>query len=336
METNTILYQLPEIHYLKLRFHLVSAAEARLPAFKGSMLRGAFGHALRKTVCAIGPQTDCADCMLKQQCAYTRLFETFITGQPPRFLRGLDTSPRPLVFETVDTSQTLEAGQPLPFDLVLFGSATEFVPYVVFAVFQMAQTGLGHQRHRFQLEQADCQQVSEDNPTEFTWRQLYDAASQSLLFAPIPILLQNTQVPANNPHQLRLKFLTPTRLQSKGDYTTEFNFRHLVFKMLRRVLELAYFHEPEAEINWEFHDLLVAADKVNIAQRNLHWSDWQRYSNRQHSKVKMGGFVGDLLLEGELEPFMELLSYIEVLHFGKGTVFGLGKITVNNEINNKT
>ena len=108
----------------------------------------------------------------------------------------------------------------------------------------------------------------------------------------------------------------------------DFTFRMLVFKMLRRILELAHFHVPGAEPDWEFHDYLVAADKVQITKRNLHWQDWHRYSNRQHSKMEMGGFAGEIILDGDVEPFGQLLRMSEVMHVGKGVGFGLGKLDV--------
>ena len=40
----------------------------------------------------------------------------------------------------------------------------------------------------------------------------------------------------------------------------------------------------------------------------------------------MGGFIGEMVLEGDLTPFGKLLRTSEGLHGGKGTVFGLGKV----------
>ena len=44
--------------------------------------------------------------------------------------------------------------------------------------------------------------------------------------------------------------------------------------------------------------------------------------------MKMGGFVGEITLEGDLNPFSELLRAAEVVHVGKGTTFGLGKVEI--------
>jgi len=60
-----IEYHLPQIPYLQLRFKLSAQKEAHLPRFKGSLLRGAFGHALRRMVCVMGPGELCENCMLR-------------------------------------------------------------------------------------------------------------------------------------------------------------------------------------------------------------------------------------------------------------------------------
>lgn len=333
-------YALPELTYLRLRFHLKALNDCDLPAWKGSLLRGAFGHALKKTVCTMRSSQRCDDCLLRSQCGYTRIFETFITEQPPPFLKGLDTSPRPFIFEPHDTNKFYQENDQLWLDLILLGNAVDFMPYIVFSIFQMGQSGLGVKRNLFELSAAYCFQPELENPIHESeahaspqedWRLLYDGASQQILFTPTPLHL-NSGNHANQPiTALTLKFLTQTRLKFGNDLTMDFSFRMLVFKMLRRVLELAYFYSPPAEINWEFHDLLVAADQVQIAKRNLHWVDYDRYSNRQQARMKMGGFVGELRLEGDLSPFLDLLHYSEVLHVGKGTTFGLGRMEIESK-----
>ncbi|MFL6260778.1 MAG: CRISPR system precrRNA processing endoribonuclease RAMP protein Cas6 [Thermoanaerobaculia bacterium] len=55
---------------------------------------------------------------------------------------------------------------------------------------------------------------------------------------------------------------------------------------------------------------------------------WERWSQRQNTAMKLGGLVGTLTLEGDLAPFAPLLRAAEILHAGKGAVFGLGKIEV--------
>ena len=333
MHRNT-LYRIPKTPYLRLRFQTVAGQRCHLPAQKGSLLRGAFGHALRRTVCVMGPKQECQPCLLRTQCIYSRLFETFVEELAPRFLRGLKTAPRPYVFEPFDTTTEYAPGESLQFDFILMGQVVELYPYAIYAVDRMAKAGLGAKRHPFTLQQVmwqknDAGTNSLPATDENGWERLYDGASQRLLAEPKPRTApDNTRV--NHNGSLQLEFLTPTRLKFKNELTIEFSFRMLVFKMLRRVLELAHFHVPDAELNWEFHDLLVAADRVRVVRRHLYWVDWQRHSNRQHTTMKMGGLMGLLNLEGPVEPFMDLLRTSAVVHVGKGAVFGNGKVGVAN------
>jgi hypothetical protein len=44
--------------------------------------------------------------------------------------------------------------------------------------------------------------------------------------------------------------------------------------------------------------------------------------------MTLGGFVGELEVEGSLTPFAPLLRTAEILHIGKGPTFGLGRMEV--------
>ncbi len=58
--------------------HYVIEIEARqvllLPEYKGSMLRGAFGHAFRRLCCDRRQET-CKDCPIRENCPYFYIFE---------------------------------------------------------------------------------------------------------------------------------------------------------------------------------------------------------------------------------------------------------------------
>ena len=130
---------------------------------------------------------------------------------------------------------------------------------------------------------------------------------------------------------VQINFLTQTRIAVNNKLSMDFTFRELVFKKLRRILELTHFYMPEEECDWEFRDLLNAANDVTIVNKNLHWQDQGRYSSRQKRKLKIGGFVGDIILEGDLSPFTKLMKYSEVLHVGKGATFGLGRVEMKHK-----
>lgn len=65
----------PVLPFSVFRFNFSTDQPIKLPQYPGSAWRGAFGHALKKTVCIVR-NTPCGDCLLKSSCAYSYLFET--------------------------------------------------------------------------------------------------------------------------------------------------------------------------------------------------------------------------------------------------------------------
>ncbi len=74
--------------------------------------------------------------------------------------------------------------------------------------------------------------------------------------------------------------------------------------------------------------LIERAQAVKVKESNLIWVDWERYSNRQEEKMKMGGFTGSAAFGGDFEEFSQLILIGEQIHVGKGTSFGLGKYEI--------
>jgi len=276
-------FSIPDLPYVKLRFFLKPEGDCTLPAFKGSLLRGAFGNALRKTVCVMNPRDPCQECFLNRQCVNTRIFETLIFETPPRFLKGLNTSPRPFVLYCADDQKEFPTTRFLEFEMTLIGNAIEHYPFVIFAVHKMAERGLGYKRYKFYLQKVIYQTENDE------WKQLYDGTTRKLISDPQLLHIDNHQLTSfNHTHQsvekLAIRFITPARMKFNRELGIDFTFRQLLFKMLRRILELTYFYVPGTDISWEFSELLTAADNVEIVDKHLQWVDLTRYSSR-HLRV---------------------------------------------------
>ncbi|MCB1057704.1 MAG: CRISPR system precrRNA processing endoribonuclease RAMP protein Cas6, partial [Acidobacteria bacterium] len=136
-------------------------------------------------------------------------------------------------------------------------------------------------------------------------------------------LAQNTPL-----RRLRLRFLTPTRLLVHKELDQAPSFRTLALKAARRVLEVAHFHVPGARVDWDLEALLGRAEAITTHADDLRWIHLERYSNRQRRKLDAGGLVGTVALDGDLTPFLPLLTAAETLHIGKGTTYGLGRVAV--------
>ncbi|MDT8281377.1 MAG: hypothetical protein RQ982_01045, partial [Gammaproteobacteria bacterium] len=112
-----------------------------LPDYAGSAVRGAFGHALKKSVC-VTRQTDCKKCTLYRSCAYPYIFET-----PPALdakkMRLYTAAPHPFVFELPLSAHKTHAKNTLDIGFSLFGRGNQFLPYVLHALEKAGKEGIG-------------------------------------------------------------------------------------------------------------------------------------------------------------------------------------------------
>ena len=124
------------------RLHLTVRAEGplQLPPYAGSMLRGAFGHAL--LALSPLPHTDGKPCALHASCPYCQLFAA--PPLPGHSLQKFSHMPQPYVIEPpTGGAQRLQAGQPFGFGLVLVGKALGLLPTVLQAWQRALRTRLG-------------------------------------------------------------------------------------------------------------------------------------------------------------------------------------------------
>ena len=311
------------IKLAKFRIELTAETEIRLPPYAGSTLRGAFGSSFRQTVCTMG-DTGCSQCLLQSKCVYHQIFETPVTQDAPRFLRGVKTAPRPFIIEPpVQHSGLFKPGDTLRFHLVLIGSFAGYLPFFVQSFIRMAQKGFGKGRGRARLTH-----VFQLNP-DGTERLTYNGESHLLDFnvqTYSPTAWYNGALPNGN--ELDLEFITPTRLKHQGRITTEITPRQLVFALYNRCNQLNFFHCNGADNPDYLKELLTASENIEFTHRNIRWHDWERYSQRQQTRMKLGGFLGKLGLRGDLAPLWLLFKTGELLHIGKATTFGLGKYEI--------
>ena len=132
------------------------------------------------------------------------------------------------------------------------------------------------------------------------------------------------------PPTLTLLFLTPLRVKEKGNLVVNLTFPTLIARLMERIDVLSYFYcggsAPE-----ENQALLKEAQNIKAKAKSLRWYDWERYSNRQKRRMKMGGLIGAITFSGNLAPFMPYLLLGQYIHVGQGTTFGLGKYEIVRE-----
>lgn len=306
-------------HY---RFDIEAVEPLKLPAYKGSTLRGGLGHALKRIACIQKNHRDCTPCMLGNTCAYGYFFET----SPPEnseVLSNLQDVPVPFVIEAFDDQREYVPGDRLTFDIVLVGRAVNFTAHLILAYKELGQLGLGRSRGKYAL-----QRVCSVHPWNDTQQIVYDGidvyAGQKSAVDWHDVEQRARTYPDD---RLTLHFQAPTRLKYQGEYVREPAFHVIIRNLLRRLSSLAYFH---CGTLWEtdFQAIIAHAESVAIEAADVRWHNWWRYSGRQKQRIDLGGFVGEVEYQGELGPFRSLLALGELVHVGKATVFGHGRYVV--------
>lgn len=300
-------WSLPLARY---RFDCVAHTPIRLPDYAGSLLRGAFGRALRQVAC-ITREKDCAPCALKAGCPYSAVFAP---GRPatPHPLLGSSEIPAPYVIDPPEWgARVVGSGETFSFHMVLIGRAREHLPIVILAWRRALARGLGPGDGT-----GDIAAVAGENG------QILHTPAEGTI-APhgaVPPAPTFDKAPA----ELTLRFLTPLRLQHQGHALPPHRLtpRPLILAAARRASLLGEFHGDGAPpIDWK---ALAASADVLRDERRLEWRDWTRYSSRQQQKMQLGGAIGDWTLRGDLSAALPWLHLGQWLHLGKETVFGLG------------
>ncbi|MBN8454024.1 CRISPR system precrRNA processing endoribonuclease RAMP protein Cas6 [Accumulibacter sp.] len=301
----------------RYRLEFRATRPIRLPDYAGSMLRGAFGHALRQLAC-MTRQKECTGCPLAGTCPYPAIFAPV----PPatHALQNFSRIPVPQVIEPPAWgAKVLTAGETLTFHHVLIGRSRQELPLIVLAWRRALARGVGAGDGTAEL--LGVVHCGENDETEIHRPEvgtICDHVQEIPLRAPSDARLTDTT----------LNFVTPLRLQYNGQALppAKLQPRTLLLALARRANLLAEFHADGPLIH-DFAALSDAAARVGD-ERNVCWRDWKRYSSRQQRAMCLGGVVGTWRLQGPLAPFAALLRLGQWLHVGKETTFGLGQYTL--------
>lgn len=309
-----------KIQYAIHKFTLNFLEPCELPEFKGSTLRGGLGHALKRSVCLFKNKI-CSECPLCQECAYAYVFESIPQKKIELASFGkYKTVPHPFIIEPPEEAcKHYNQGESLTFNIILIGKSTGYLPYFVMAFHRLGEIGIGKGKKKFILEnvvtdgkiiyKADNKELLPANPSEFIIPENYDF----------------TQLEES---EIVIEFQTPIRIKYNRNNVTKLEFFILITNILRRIMLLNYFHGDGQSSKWDHKKIIEEAKKVIIKYNHLSWFDWERYSNRQKTRMKLGGLKGSISYRGPLEPFLPLLKAGELFHAGKGTSFGLGKFFI--------
>ncbi len=331
------------IRWATLDFSIRARTRLELPPYKGSTFRGGIGAALGQMCCPFwGDKVKkphiCKKCPKKKTCIYLFLFET---PRPPDslVLKGsekkneVEEMPHPFILEPpLEERTSYLPGETLTFSIVLVGSGAKYWNSIVQAVKKLGQIGLGKNCSRglgrFDLISvvSQGQKIYDDNV------RVSNSFAPENCMSSIP-----TDIDSKPIYRLVLELLTPIRLQYQGRLGIHAEFSIMVTNLQRRLSSLGDLYcglgcWGSATDGPDRKKILAEAKEVKIEKAALSWVDYERYSQRQEKRLKLGGFKGRITYRGNLTPFCPLLKAGEHLHVGRMTSFGLGKYAIIGEV----
>lgn len=298
--------------YIDLEFEAeIEGQRVSLPPFLGATLRGALGYLLKQTVCQIA-HGDCSRCVLCTVCPYPAVFE----GLAPfgrEMMRKYDRIPQPFVLLVPTLRRSAKTDTRLTWGVRLFGEACRYWPYLLH-VYQVAgERGLGKQRLRYQLRQ-----VLDRVANVPLWSSEASEMGQPILGC-VP-----TEPSTPERSVLRWTFHTPVKL---ANMHSRLNGLDLVLAGRRRFQIMDYFYGTSAKERAQQSGERVEAGEFVTVDSRLHPWRLDRYSGRQQRRMSLEGLIGEVVIEGPWGRSGNWLRAAPILHLGKATSFGFGRVS---------
>jgi hypothetical protein len=311
------------------RLRFVLEAEDRLvlhPRNPGNTLRGAFGSTFKRLVCPISHE--CREtCRLKATCPYGQIFEPSPPPASDRLSLNQDI-PRPFVFRPPNRNETTaKLGDSLSFDLMLIGKALDYFPYFLVTFRELGDQGIGLSRGRYRIARVSL--LNEDGNDV---GEVYSGHDNIVRPSPFRITYKDccrlaTERPLTQSRHVTIRFLTPTLLKADGKLVERPEFHHLIKRLRDRINALAHFYCDDT-LDLDFKSFGERAEAIQTLSCKLRWEDRDRRSWKTGVTHDMGGFIGEVTYEGNLEEFLPLLILGQYTHVGKYAVWGNGRYEI--------
>jgi hypothetical protein len=218
----------------------------------------------------------------------------------------------------------------------------------VFAFDELGRVGIGQGRSRYRVEEV-CSVSGATTTSVFS-------GSTKRFFGPGQrVTFEELWQPNVVAQTIEVEFLTYARVVRQGHLRSSLDFPLLFGTLLRRmallmythcaggtlrlpaghsidaVSVLRYFYDRASQVPADrsaIREAFRMAEQVAIDHHHLRWEDWERYSTRQDTRMKLGGLLGTICYTGAVGTFLPYLRMGEYIHVGKNTTFGLGQMAL--------
>jgi len=193
------------------------------------------------------------------------------------------------------------------FSLYLFDDVIDQLPYVVSALHMMLiKNGLGSNKTTYSDFTMYVNDISIFNNNRLSLPKNFSKKLKIDTFCP----------------NITLKFITPLRIKKENRLVRDdsLELKDIVNSIYQRQMQLLGkgFKKFPYPIEGE------------ILKKSIHYKELTRKSNRQKILMNLGGIMGSMEIKGLNKESYEVLKVGELIGVGKSTVFGLGKIEVED------
>lgn len=309
-----------------LRFDCIADTPIKLGGhYAGNNLRNALHNVMRRAVCDETRRRGDPDPEHAAVCPACWLFNANL--DPGSIVRAYALVP------PIPALHDLEPGDHFNFGLTLFGDGFRFLPYFILSITEMGLTeGVGPGRRegmgRFHVAgitavdplRGDAQILlgPDDNLVQIPTVRVDETAVAHIT------KLHQQHLPTNN--QLIIHFLTPTRIEEKGQLfkTPDFGvfFRRTLYRIDDLNRQLAGGERRDSDQVTHLNGL---AEKVRLVDVDVRWRELWSHSGRKGRKSPLSGFVGTAVYHAD--NWHEMLPWLiwgQAVQTGKSTAKGNG------------
>ncbi|MED5073850.1 CRISPR system precrRNA processing endoribonuclease RAMP protein Cas6 [Anoxybacillus geothermalis] len=305
------------VRAIKVIFELKANTTGKMPFYSGSIWRGMWGREIREKSCLF-PKEDCKKCLYVKQCAYGSLFEPTSEIFAPQMQENRKFLSPPMIVQAPFFKDGIwREGETKQLELILFGDAFKYIHYFIDSLKDIGIYGVGPNRISFMIES-----ISQ----KLRNGQIKPLEQEAFVLDDLFYEDWEWELPERSVKSILLHFITPLRLQKKGNILRKFELEEFLLNCQRRLEYVTALYGKAVKINKE--ELLELAQRISVVHEEISWTDWERYSSKQKRTMNLGGIMGTVVLSGNITPILPMLYSCSFFHIGKQTVFGLGKFEV--------
>ncbi|MCG2726419.1 MAG: CRISPR system precrRNA processing endoribonuclease RAMP protein Cas6 [Elusimicrobia bacterium] len=314
---------LNRLKFIKLIFSFVALEKIIFPCgLKGNIFRGAFGFMFKR----LADKNPSAEQYHDISGLYEKIFSPRIEHNAPS---GLKDVPRSFVFNPCEEERnTIYQGESFSLGINIFGWACAYYPHFIRVMAEIGNEGIGPLRGKYAMRGVY-------NENCFGKRQaVFDKSGMLCEIKPSSI----TQMPEVETTVFKIEFLSPAEIKYEGRIQKNPLFHHIFRRLRDRISSIAYFHHG-MNLGENYEALALEAEKVETLMSQWRWVELKRRSSKTLKYHNLSGVIGSAVFDAgntdRLKYFLPWLKLGEITNVGKNSVWGMGKIKTEFNLEGK-